>query len=211
MELQSHIKAKRLWNYLRAIYFMMRKGLISKRKLLMDLNLAMKRRNKVLSRSFTNIFLHAHGKRDLGFGLREYEFSCSNSPSPAVFLHKRRHNYFPCLGSLSEEPDMWRSRAVPLQRIEYSPSPSPKIISLFASRELAPGEKLSLTPSPISIRIVDYSDEEDGEEVKEEENIVDGEAEEFIRRFYEQLQAQNRIALLEYQEREYHDMLARGA
>lgn len=42
----------------------------------------------------------------------------------------------------------------------------------------------------------------------QEENIVDGEAEEFIRRFYEQLQAQNRIALLEYQEREYQNMLA---
>jgi hypothetical protein len=129
MELQSHIRAKRLWNYIRAIYFMTRKGLISKRKILMDLNLAMKRRNKVFSRSFTNIFLHGHihTKRDLEFGISEYEFSCSNSPNPAVFLHKRRHNYFPCLGSLFEEPDMWRSHAVPLRRIEYSPSPSSKI------------------------------------------------------------------------------------
>jgi hypothetical protein len=185
---------------------MMRKGLISKRKILMDLNLAMKRRNKVLSRSFTNIFLHG-SKRDLGFGLREYEFSCSNSPNPAVFSHKRLHNYFPCLGSVSEEPEMWWTHGVALRRIEYSPSPSPKI-SLFTSRELAPGEKRSLTPSPISIRIMDYSDEEEEQDVQQEENIVDGEAEEFIRRFYEQLQAQNRIALLEYQEREYQNMLA---
>jgi Cotton fibre expressed protein len=45
--------------------------------------------------------------------------------------------------------------------------------------------------------------------MRQEENIVDGAAEEFIRRFYEQLQAQNRIALLEYnQHGEHQNMLA---
>lgn len=57
---------------------------------------------------------------------------------------------------------------------------------------------------------MDYSDEEEEleEGTKQEGNVVDGAAEEFIRRFYEQLQAQNRIALLEYQERQYQNMLA---
>ncbi|KAJ3678221.1 hypothetical protein LUZ60_002024 [Juncus effusus] len=214
MELHSHIRAERLWNYMRAIYFMMRKGLISKRRLLMNINIAMKRRNKHLNRSFfTNLFLfhhsHTHSKRDLGlgFGSREYEFSCSNSPSSAVFSHKRRRNYFPCLGSDMEEPmDTWQPCKV--ARIEYSPSPSPQA-SLFASGELVQEEKRSTSYSPLSIRIADYS-EEDEEEERTEDNLVDGEAEEFIRRFYEQLQTQNRIALLEYEEREYRHMLARA-
>jgi Cotton fibre expressed protein len=55
---------------------------------------------------------------------------------------------------------------------------------------------------------MEYSDEEEEGETRQEKNIVDCAAEEFIRRFYEQLQAQNRIALLEYQHREYQTMLA---
>lgn len=171
----------------------------------MDMNLMMKR-GKLLGKSLGNLMFHHNARppHTPSFGLREYEFSCSNSPNPVFFHAKRRHNYFPCLNAVVEEPDETPARAaVVLQRIEYSPQCS------FLSQELAPGERRSPLPSPFSVRISNYSSEdEDGDGSGHE---VDDEAEEFIRRFYEQLRAQSRIALLEYQEMEYQEMLARGA
>ncbi|EHA8591177.1 hypothetical protein COCNU_scaffold035875G000010 [Cocos nucifera] len=205
MELHSPAAAKKLWNYLRIAFFMMRKGFVSKRRLVMDMNLMMKR-GKLLGKSLGNLMFHHHARprHTPSFGLREYEFSCSNSPNPVFFHAKRRHNYFPCLNAIAEDPDETPARpAVVLPRIEYSPQCS------FLSQELAPGERRSPLPSPFSVRISNYSSEdEDGDGSGHE---VDDEAEEFIRRFYEQLRAQSRIALLQYQEMEFQEMLARGA
>ncbi|RWR74333.1 DUF761 domain-containing protein [Cinnamomum micranthum f. kanehirae] len=162
MELHSPINsvaAKRLWNFLRIAFFMIRKGLMSKRKLIMDMNLKMKR-GKVLGKSLGNLIFHHHSRSadSRGFGLQEYEFSCSNSPNP-VFFHA--------------------------------------------------GEKITSMVSPSSIRLSNYSSEEE-ENDSGSECQVDNEAEEFIRRFYEQLRIQSRTALLEYQESQYQEMLARG-
>ncbi|XP_020248389.1 uncharacterized protein LOC109825889 [Asparagus officinalis] len=200
MELHSPAAAKRLWNFFRVAYFMMRKGLISKRKLVMDMNLFMKR-GKIMSKNLRKnlIHHHHHHRRSSGYGfsLQEYEFSCSDSPNPVFFHSKRRHNhhhYFPCLNSNAVEDSVEtpsHARAVP--RIEYSPSPSPSPLPLP-----------SPSPSPFSVRISNFSDEEDGDESMSREE-VDDEAEQFIKRFYEQLRAQKSIALIEYQE-----MLARG-
>uniref|UniRef100_A0A0D3EY80 Uncharacterized protein n=1 Tax=Oryza barthii TaxID=65489 RepID=A0A0D3EY80_9ORYZ len=125
MEVES--AARRMWGYLRAVFFMVRKGVISKRRLLLGMQLAMrlKRRNRAL---------------------------------------------------------------------------------------LAPGDECS-TPglSPLlgttggySVRVSNYSseEEEDGDYGHADggggEEAVDDEAEEFIRRFYEQLRRQNHVALLPY-------------
>ncbi|OAY76677.1 hypothetical protein ACMD2_05552 [Ananas comosus] len=237
MELHSPTAAKKLWSYLRAVFFMMRKGLVSnKRKLLIDMNLFMKRGNKILGRSLTNLIFHhhhhhhhhhPHSQRSQSIAattmtiMREYEFSCSNSPNP-VFFRGRRHAYFPCLNAVVEDEEdkhSWPCAPAAQKRIEYSPQSSSSsttaTTSLLAEELFAPGERRS--PSPTSVRISEYySDDDDKEEEEEEEEVEDGdngevddEAEEFIRRFYEQLRAQRRIALFEYQE-EYQHMLARG-
>ncbi|MQL91399.1 hypothetical protein Taro_024014, partial [Colocasia esculenta] len=215
MELHSPAVGKKLWNYLRVAFFMMRKGLISKRRLIMDLNLMMKK-GKLLGKSLgKNLAFHHHHPsrsaappRGFGLGLQEYEFSCSNSPIP-VFSHignaskRRLNNYFPCISTGAEDEPDESSTPGPVTaatpRIEYSPQCS------YLSYDLAPGEKLSPLPSPapFSVRISNYSSEEESEEGPGSQ--VDDEAEEFIRRFYEQLRSQSRIGLLEYQE-----MLARG-
>ncbi|KAJ6831996.1 uncharacterized protein M6B38_345035 [Iris pallida] len=212
MELHSPAAAKRLWNLLRVAFFMMRKGLISKRKLLMDMNLMMKR-GKIMGKSLGNLVFHHHHhrpSRGYGFSLQEYEFSCTTSPNP-VFFHAnkpRRHNYFPCLSSVVEGDDETpRPTAVSVPRIGYSPSPCSGL-----SQELASGENKSPLLSPLSVRVSNYSSEleAEAEEAGSNSREVDNEAEDFIRRFYEQLRVQSRIALIEYQEMEYQDMLERG-
>ncbi|EAZ14720.1 hypothetical protein OsJ_04645 [Oryza sativa Japonica Group] len=82
MEVES--AARRMWGYLRAVFFMVRKGVISKRRLLLGMQLAMrlKRRNRAVARSVASLLSHHHGGGGGGAlrRRREYEFSCSNSP-----------------------------------------------------------------------------------------------------------------------------------
>ncbi|KAG6480646.1 uncharacterized protein LOC122015855 [Zingiber officinale] len=220
MELRAHAAtAKKLWNYLRVAFFMMRKGFASRRRLAVEMNLLMKR-GKSLGRSL--IFQsHHHHHRAPGknvsalFGRREYEFSCSNSPNYPVFYHgkRHRHSYFPCLhAAVVSDDDATPWAAVVPPRIEYSPLPENFFLSSSSSQDLALGEQRTPLPSassPFSVRVMDYpsecEEEEDGGEGE-----VDDEAEEFIKRFYEQLRSQSRVALLQYQEMEYQQMLARG-
>ncbi|KAG0476713.1 hypothetical protein HPP92_013090 [Vanilla planifolia] len=204
MELHSPPAAKRLWNYLRVAFFMLRKGLVSKRRLLMDMNLMLKR-GKLMGKSLGNLVFHHHRAppRCHGFGIREYEFSCSNSPNP-VFFHSRRtrHSYFPCLGAVAEEDET--ARVVPTASSLLMLPNSPHS-SAAASREL------SLSPSsysPSSVRGSE-TDESTGDGSPPSTGEVDNDAEEFIRRFHRQLRRQSRIALLQY-EIDYHEMLARS-
>lgn len=220
MELHAYAAtAKKARNYLRVAFFMMRKGFASRRRLAMEMNLLMKR-GKSLGRSL--IFQsHHHRHRapakniSTVFGRWEYEFSCSNTPNYPVFYHgkRHRHSYFPCLHAVvsdDDAPPPWASVVPP--RIEYSPLPENFFPSSSSSQDFALGEQRTPLPSassPSSVRVIDYSSEYEEEEeggVRE----VDDEAEEFIERFYEQLRWQSRVALLQYQEMEYQQMLARG-
>jgi hypothetical protein len=175
--------AERAWSYLRAVFFMARKGVLSnKRKLFISMHLLMKRRNKAVASLLSH---HHHALR-----CRDYEFSCSNSPDPpGGSSSRRRHAYFPCLGAVAEEDEFPVAAASPspLARIEYSPS-SPGLLT----RELAPGEEYSASsPGAFSVRVSSYSSEDEGA-------AVDDAAEEFIRRFYDQLRRQNHVVLLPY-------------
>ncbi|XP_068661255.1 uncharacterized protein [Aristolochia californica] len=218
----NSVLAKRLWNFLRIAFYMMRKGLVSKRKLIMDMNLMMKRGKVLGKKTLSNLIHHHHHHHHSssrvpvrGYGLQEYEFSCSNSPNP-VFFHvgKRKHHYFPSIThfpciNVQDEPEEETPPApmavIPVHKIEY---PSPESFNFrLDGTDLAPGEKLSPMLSPFSVRVSNYSgvEEADGGTTQ-----VDAKAEEFIKRFYEQLRVQSCTALLQYQETEYQEMLARG-
>ncbi|KAJ6680292.1 hypothetical protein OIU79_019910 [Salix purpurea] len=209
----NSVLAKRLWNVLRVTFFMIRKGLGSKRKLIMDMNLMMKR-GKLLRKSLSNLMSlhhhthhhhhHHHHSRDLArgsFGLQEYEFSCSNSPNLVFFrMPKRRHHYFPCINLPHEVIEEAQLEAEESNRAVVTVPKTPEYtfnLHFDHASEFAPGEKRSPLLSPFSVRVSDYSseDENDGGNVQ-----VDDEAEEFIRRFYEQLRVQSRMHLLQYQE-----------
>ncbi|TVU34634.1 hypothetical protein EJB05_16475, partial [Eragrostis curvula] len=195
--------AKRMWSYLRAVFFMMRKGVLSnKRKLFISMHLLMKRRNKAVSRTVANLLSHHHHHTNGGGNAlrrRDYEFSCSNSPDPAAFSASRhRLAYFPCLGAVAEEMDdhYFPTTASPLPRIEYyaaAASPAPSSPDLLV-QDLALGEDYG---APLSVRVSNYSSEDEAAGAGGSD-AVDDEAEEFIRRFYDQLRRQNQIAMLPY-------------
>ncbi|XP_052190018.1 uncharacterized protein LOC127799842 [Diospyros lotus] len=157
--------SKRLWNAVRVALFMLRKGLVSNRNAVADLNLMVKKRAKLLKRALRNLLSH-HRKQPRGMavagrGLREYEFSCSNNSSPVFF-----------------GPSTWKRK-----------------------------RHHRLLQLPCINRSLVQQQEEEGEEEEEEEDEmvtgdgngeVDDDAEEFIRRFYEQLRLQSRIQYLQY-------------
>ncbi|XP_010929512.1 uncharacterized protein [Elaeis guineensis] len=198
MELRSPVGAKNLWNLLRLAFVMMRKGLIAKRKLIMDTKLIMER-GKVLGKSLGNIMFHHHSRSPLprgpNFGMHAYEFSCSNSPNPIFFgmSSKRRHNLFSCIhASVVEEPDEMPGTVIVPPRLECSP------LCAYSPNVLAIGEQRSQMPSPFSVGVSNYSSEDEGDGFGWE---VDDKAEEFIKRFYEQLRAQSCIPMLQYEEK----------
>ncbi|XP_078176058.1 uncharacterized protein LOC144569543 [Carex rostrata] len=191
MELHSQTAAKKMWDYLRAVLFMLKvKSVISKRKLIMDVNIFMNR-SKFIGKSITNLLAHKHHHSHHSIKqpslLKEYEFSCNNSPNPLYFHAKKGHNkrgYFPCLntpvveGSEEQDADI----RTPL-RLEYT------------SQELC-GLMTSDAVSPFDARFADFSPMQI--EGSSRNGGVDSEAEEFIKRFYEQLKRQKEVGLLEY-------------
>ncbi|KAM3335148.1 hypothetical protein ACQJBY_029521 [Aegilops geniculata] len=217
------VAARRMWGYLRAVFFMMRKG---KRKLLLGAHLLMKRRNKAVSRSVANLLSHHHHGGHHGGGRalrrREYEFSCGDSPDPGSFSMRRLA--FPCLGAADDVDQPGRLRAdhaapatPPRHMIEYyanaaaaSPAPSSPgaLMMMHEESGLALGEECTpagmspLVPGAadggFSVRVSNFSsDEVDADQLGLGE-AVDDEAEEFIARFYAQLRRQNQVGLLPY-------------
>eukprot|EP01018_Ginkgo_biloba_P037668 Gb_29515 [translate_table: standard] len=200
----NHVVAKRLWNMLRFAIFMLRKGGVLKRKMMLDMHLMMKR-GKVFGKSLGNLVFHHSARRPLhGFGLKEYEFSCSNSPANPVFVHmakRRHHSYFPsipkfpCIQPHPVDEDQDESNAIV---ISQAPDYNAEFFSknnLDLSDFPALDESRPLSPFARS----NFS-------VCEEEDQVDRQAEEFISKFYQQIRLQRQISMVQYDE-----MLARGA
>ncbi|KAF5730023.1 hypothetical protein HS088_TW20G00393 [Tripterygium wilfordii] len=195
--MEGLVIARRLWSVLRITFFTIRKGLTWKRKLIMDINLMIKR-GRLLRKSITNLISHhhhhhhhsrsaAHGS----FGIQEYEFSCSNSPNP-VFFHvanskRKHHSYFPCINP----PAVIEEQEAEEQEEEGK---STATVALVPKTPEYTFNRM-FDASPFSVRVSNYSSEDD--EADEGGGKVDHEAEEFIRRFYEQLRAQSRMQLLQ--------------
>ncbi|KAK9103998.1 hypothetical protein Scep_020842 [Stephania cephalantha] len=226
----NSVMAKRMWNVLRVVLYMIRKGgVVWKRKLMVDMNLMMMKRGRVLRKSLGNLMFHHHHHHHSskhatsaannyyytssgGFGMNNhYEYSCTNTPNSVLFhISKRKHHYFPCINApttcdadekLVVEDQYYSKKAVVVvPRIQYSsPSYDHDYSSFrFATPDLAPVEKSSpLLKSPFSaVRISNYSSEDD--EIDDDDDDVknyraqqvDEDAEEFIRKFYEQLRVQ---------------------
>ncbi|WOL08212.1 hypothetical protein Cni_G16964 [Canna indica] len=198
--------AKKLWHMIRAAYYMLRKG-FCKHKLMMDLHLLLKR-GKLAGKAIGNfVTFHHHDHRigagnsafscrfmdpNLAFDVpKEFEFSCSNTPSYPSFLlglsgkrkNRRRHDGFDLdvaalvreLETLSAEmPDVAESAlASPSPAMMWSVGKSPAV------------RQLRITDSPFPTK------EEEGEIV--DGGRVDRQAEEFIKRFYEQLRLQQSV------------------
>lgn len=198
MENNLPVIAKRIWS----IVFMLRKG-ISKRKLLVELNMMMKR-GKIASKALGNLMFHSHhfsgstssrrgsGNHDhpnLSFAAqREYEFSCSNTPAyPFPSLTKCRHqahNFFACAHAPATlDDDVAGANALKavmemlnndVAHVDASPA-----LPGFGRSPMV--RQLRITDSPFPLRNVD------------EDTHVDEAAEEFIKRFYKDLRSQGRV------------------
>nr|XP_043617861.1 uncharacterized protein LOC122589619 [Erigeron canadensis] len=200
MEQKSPVIQKKLWSVLRLFYYMLRncKG-VSKSKLWLDLNLMMKRA-KIAGKAVQNLLFHHHHNWAATFALNrpshsnhlsspppppaggEYEFSCTNNHHPfSIFtFHKKHHTLKE--QPAAEETDMM---AVVLKAMEmiHSEAASPALPGFGRSPVV---RQLRVTDSPFPL----MSNVDDG---GEDYSHVDEAAEEFIRRFYNDLRQQKRI------------------
>ncbi|CAK9153507.1 unnamed protein product [Ilex paraguariensis] len=198
MEPNLPVMAKKFWSMVRVAFFMLRKG-ISKRKLMLDLNMMMKR-SKIAGKAIQNLMFHHTHHRSSSFSHRrsydgrisfsvpgEYEFSCSNSPAYFQFpfhLTKRKNHHshlFSCAHAPPTDDDMVTVNAVvkALEMLQHSEAASPALPGFGRSPMV---RQLRITDSPFPLRDLD------------EDNYVDEAAEEFIVKFYNDLRQQNSMA-----------------
>ncbi|KAK7261779.1 hypothetical protein RIF29_28098 [Crotalaria pallida] len=206
MESNLPIIAKRVWSMVRVVLFMLKKG-ISKGKLMMDLNMILKRRGKLAGKAIANLMFHHNNgggstssRRDANLQFsaqREYEFSCSNTPNYFFPIiggkkhnrgHNHNHNFFTC----AHAPPTVDDEAVTVNAVkavlEMLNNNNEVMVEAYASPAL-PGfgkspmvRQLRVTDSPFPMRDGDDDDKD---------NMVDKKADEFIKRFYKQLRKQD--------------------
>ncbi|XP_055819815.1 uncharacterized protein LOC129888811 [Solanum dulcamara] len=195
--------AKKFWNIVRIAFFMLRKS-ISKRKLMVDFNLIMKRGKIASKAAIQNLMFHymTHQwsfavDKNLPFSPphnnNEYEFSCSNTPNfqlPSFNFNKRNKNKY--LFSQSQtydnnmsaiathEDDVIVVNAAVMKALEMiheseTASPGANYLPGFGRTPLV--RQLRVTDSPFPLNT-------------EEDSRVDEAAEAFISKFYRNLRWQ---------------------
>lgn len=192
MEQNQSVLAKKVWSMVRVAYYMLRKG-ISKRKLLLDLNMMVKR-GKIAGKAMQNLIFHnhkfttkhhSHDSVHLSFPSpprSEYELSCANSPATSnntfsLFSPHKKHN---SKNKKVEEVDIMAINAVLMKAMALidSENASPALLG-FERNPI--GRQLRVTDSPFPLSSVD----------DEDSHVVDEAAEVFINRFYNDLRMQN--------------------
>ncbi|AES67936.1 hypothetical protein MtrunA17_Chr2g0331101 [Medicago truncatula] len=200
MENNLPVISKRVWSMVRVAFFMLRKG-ISKGKLMMGLNMMLKRRSKLAGKAIANLMFHhhshhsssssrSHDSRHQFTASREYEFSCSNTPHHFFPIGKRHrsnnhnhNNFFTCAHTPPTQDDdvatMSAMKAVleMLNNDQAIVEASPALPGFGRSPMV---RQLRVTDSPFPLR-----------EDDEKDNQVDKAAEDFINRFYSQLRKQD--------------------
>lgn len=203
MESNLPVISKKVWNMVRVVFFMLRKG-ISKGKLMMDLNMMLKRRGKLAGKAIANLMFHHHHHNNHNHGgstssrhtqfsaTREYEFSCSNTPKSNYFFpigKRHRHNHGGNFFTRAQAPPTRDEEAVTVNAVkavlemlnnEAAVASSPALPGFGRSPMV---RQLRVTDSPFPLR-------EDGDD-DEKDSQVDKAAEDFINRFYSQLRKQD--------------------
>ncbi|KAG6492564.1 uncharacterized protein LOC121999368 [Zingiber officinale] len=196
--MESTRVGKRLWHIVRAVFYMIRQGL-SKDKLMMDLHL-LRKRGKLIGKALGNLMTfhhHHHGRhhhhRHHGNSLhnsvsfyssKEAAFNCNTCLAyPSYDHNSHRHNcdyeamaFTEALEMLNSEEDYVES-----SDMASSLSPAPSLWSFEKSPVAV--RQLRVTDSPFPLK----------EEEEATDSHIDEEAEQFIKRFYEQLRLQQRI------------------
>ncbi|XP_075511382.1 uncharacterized protein LOC142547146 [Primulina tabacum] len=194
--------AKKMWNLVRMMLYMMRKS-ISKSKLMLDLDFLVNR-GKIASKAIGDLMIQNHHNHQCYSNLslscrseddilssfispREYEFSCSNSPAyPYHHSRRKSHHYRPKYDhrfhrGQGEEIDVLHKVFDILDHSHEYP-----VMGLPGLGNSPLVRQLRVTDSPFALN--DHS---------EENHQVDKDAEKFIKSFYKDLRNQRRIAALE--------------
>ncbi|KAL9244609.1 hypothetical protein vseg_018370 [Gypsophila vaccaria] len=196
MEQNTSMVAKKVWNMMRIAFFMLRKG-ICKRKILMDLNLVMKR-GKIAGKALQNLIIHhqqhqhQHQGSDLGISTvgqstppGEYEFSCSSTPLYRHYFtnNKKKGNHNKNFFMPSPYEDMNNVEAINIFDMMMSSAGDAGAASPAAL------SGLGLSPAVKQLRITDSP--YPMENLENCNSHVDEAAEDFINKFYSQLKRQN--------------------
>ncbi|KAI3983727.1 hypothetical protein MKX01_001131 [Papaver californicum] len=202
----TRIVAKRLWNILRVVFFMIRKGISKNNKQFMfHLHSIMSKRNKVASKVIANLMMFHHHQNSnsqvSSFKLpRHYEFSCSNSPAVYMSNGKRtthRGNLSFSGSTVAEEDDITTVSAVHklLEMLNNEVMTESGGSGSAIPSPYLPGFGFGRSPMVRQLRITDSPFPLKDNVLDESECHVDEDAEEFIERFYEQLRLQkNKMA-----------------
>ncbi|KAJ8560086.1 hypothetical protein K7X08_004144 [Anisodus acutangulus] len=169
--------AKKFWKIVRVAYFMLRKGL-SKRKLMFDLNLLMKRGKIAGKAAFQNLMFHhnTYGHQCPSSSKEYYEFSCSNSPAFHLPLNLNKRNKHTHHEHATQDDDILMMNAAVLKALEMlqSETASPALPGFGRTPKV---RQLRVTDSPFPLREVDV----------DLISHVNEKADEFISRFYRDL------------------------
>ncbi|KAI8529588.1 hypothetical protein RHMOL_Rhmol12G0236500 [Rhododendron molle] len=179
------VAAKKLWNLVRVMYCMLRKG-ISKGKLIVNLN-AMLKRGKIAGKAaMLNLMLHHHhhsaaaasdrrsqhdGHLSFWAPRDEYEFSCSDSPAPSFPFHLGKRNKRRSGECDDHAPEVEDDVATAASAVE-------KVLEMPGFGVVRRQLRITDSPSPLP-------------EVGGADGHVDEAAEDFIVRFYNDLRKQN--------------------
>ncbi|XP_027343924.1 uncharacterized protein LOC113856337 [Abrus precatorius] len=194
MEIEASplVVGKKLWNIVRILFFMLRKG-IAKSKIVVEFHLMLKR-GKLAGKAMVNNLMLNHyydsftcRSHDTLISPREYEFSCSNSPDIPI---KRKHRHFNRFSKSYKYDDVSTLTAVQKvlemlnnDKVVVEPNNSP-LFTLPGFGKSPIGRQLRVTDSPFPLK-------------DEGDSHVDAAAEEFIKKFYKDLNLQKKMAPLE--------------
>ncbi|XLQ98886.1 hypothetical protein S83_065085 [Arachis hypogaea] len=189
MESNLPVIAKKVWNIIRVAFYMLRKG-ISKGKLMLELNMVLKRRRKLAGKAIANLMMfHHHQHADMHLQqfstTREYEFSCSNTPNNFFSKLHRKNKLF----TRSHAPHECDDDVVTVSAVkavleilnnnnDNVVEASPALLGFGRSPTVS---RLRVTDSPFPMNVDTEYDKD---------HQVDKAAEEFIKRFYKELRKQ---------------------
>ncbi|CAK9153136.1 unnamed protein product [Ilex paraguariensis] len=187
IEQSPPVIAKKLLSIVKIVFYMLRKG-ISKSKMLTDLHMMLKR-SKIFGKAIGNLMVNYDysaltcrstdsGMSFISPRLREYEFSCSNSPAFPSFYPKRKHHFRQNVEDINVVHKVFdllnnyeMVEASPLTLPGFGPSPAVR--------------QLRITDSPFPLK-----------DTEGDNTQVDMAAEEFIKKFYKVLRQEKKMAAL---------------
>jgi hypothetical protein len=196
IEARQNLVAKKLWNMVRVLLFMMRKG-IAKSKTMVDFNLILKR-GKLAGKDLINTLMlnhqlyyssltcRSHDNLNSFISPCEYEFSCSNTPVNPLRHSGRR---FSKSRQRHNDVSIRKNNNIDVQKVFIEMMLNNEKVETVANSPLVTlpgfgkspvGRQLRVTDSPFPLK-----DEGDS-------HLVDMAAEEFINNFYKNLNRQNR-------------------